>query len=137
MSPPPAADVKTPPRRRDPPSPEAERIARGLRDSIRSHTPNFVGPSSLDGWARDIDLALRLDSRTVEDVEDVVRWCHGDPRGEFWKTNILSGKTLRRQMDQLLVKMRASDAPHANGNGKPGGGMTVRQILQYAKEKPQ
>ncbi len=53
-------------------------------------------------WAKSIDLMLRRDKRDSGKVEKVIRWCQQDA---FWKSNILSTAKLRRQFDQLFMKM--------------------------------
>ena len=37
-----------------------------------------------------------------EVIEKVIKWCQGDP---FWQNNILSTAKLRKQYDQLALKM--------------------------------
>lgn len=106
LSEPSASDVKKPRRVRILPSVEAVRLSEGLLGSIRAHTPRFRGPASLDGWARAVDLMIRVDGRAPGEIEDVIRWAHGSPEGSFWRGNILSGDTLRRQFDRLVVQMK-------------------------------
>jgi len=52
-------------------------------------------------WALHIDRMIRIDSRSVEGIEKVIRWCQED---EFWQNNILSTASLRRQYDTLWLK---------------------------------
>lgn len=125
LSEPSASDVKKPRRARVLPSVEAARLADGLLGSIRSHTPAFRGPSSLDGWARAVDLMIRVDGRSPGEIEEVIRWAHGSPEGSFWRGNILSGDTLRRQFDRLVVQMRE--------RGR-GGRASPSDILKMAAE---
>lgn len=125
LSEPSASDVKKPKRVRVLPSVEAARLAEGLLGSIRSHTPAFRGPASLDGWARAVDLMIRVDGRSPGEIEEVIRWAHGSPEGSFWRGNILSGDTLRRQFDRLVVQMRE--------RGR-GGRASPTDILRMAAE---
>lgn len=100
------------------PGPDAFRLAEDLAGSILRHTPTFRRPPKLDAWAREIDLALRLDGRTVEDVTRAIRFAHVDPAGSFWRPNVLSGSTLRKQLDRLLMQAdRAERDPRAAGLG--------------------
>jgi hypothetical protein len=62
-------------------------------------------------WSLDIEKLHRIDNQSFEDIEAVINWCQAD---DFWKSNILSATTLRKQWDKLIVKVRASSA---NGNG--------------------
>ena len=81
---------------------EEYRLAKLLLDCILEHRPNFKRPN-LQSWAKHIDLMLRVDKRTPEEVEEVIRWCQKD---SFWQANILSTKKLREKFDQLAIKMQ-------------------------------
>lgn len=86
-----------------PPSPEAEVLAGELLGAIRTHAPAFRGPPKLDGWARAIDLAIRIDGRTPDELRRVIAYAHRSAAGSFWRSNLLSGDTLRRQAERLLI----------------------------------
>ena len=88
------------------PSAEAVADARYFLDAILSHKPDFAGPKTLDGWAVEFDRARRLDNRTTAAIRAVIDFAHRDPRGAFWRANILSGKTLREQFDKLEIQSR-------------------------------
>ena len=45
---------------------------------------------------------IRLDNRSAARIEEVLRWSQSDP---FWQNNILSTEKLRKQFDQLELKM--------------------------------
>jgi len=77
-------------------------LAKLLLDCIIEHRPNFKRPN-LQSWAKHIDLMLRVDKRTPEEIEQVIRWCQKDP---FWQVNILSTRKLREKFDQLALKMQ-------------------------------
>lgn len=85
----------------NPSSEHAFRLAELLLSLILFRKPDFKKPN-LQSWARDIDRMLRLDNRTPDRVEAVIRWTQQDP---FWQVNILSAKTLRDKFDQLELKM--------------------------------
>jgi hypothetical protein len=55
-------------------------------------------------WGKDIDLMIRVDKRDVKEIEQVIYWCQGS---SFWQNNILSPRKLRKQYDQLKLKMQA------------------------------
>ncbi|MBP7053134.1 MAG: hypothetical protein KBE65_19175 [Phycisphaerae bacterium] len=58
----------------------------------------------LQRWAGDIGRMIRVDGRTPERIEAVIRWCAKDP---FWSKNILSAASLRKHFDRLeLVRSR-------------------------------
>ena len=54
---------------------------------------------------------IRRENRAPDDIEHVIDWCQQD---DFWKSNILSTVKLRKQFDQLSMKMK-------KGNGNTGG----------------
>ncbi|MBP7053099.1 MAG: hypothetical protein KBE65_19000 [Phycisphaerae bacterium] len=53
-------------------------------------------------WAGDIGRMTRVDGRTRERIEAVIRWCVKDP---FWSKNILSAASLRKHFDRLELQM--------------------------------
>lgn len=57
---------------------------------------------TLQGWAKDIDLLLRIDKADFDEFKRVLQFSQTD---SFWQKNILSGKKLRDQYGALLVKM--------------------------------
>lgn len=84
---------------------EPFRLAELLLNLILARKPNFKKPN-LQSWAKDIDRMLRLDKRTPDRVETVIRWTQQDP---FWQANVLSASTLREKFDQLELKMSCSN----------------------------
>lgn len=76
------------------------KFAELLLAKILEHLPGFKKPD-LNKWAWQMDALMRLDHRSPEEVEAVIRFAQTDP---FWKTNILSVEKLRKQYDQLNAK---------------------------------
>jgi hypothetical protein len=76
------------------------KLAELLLAKILEHLPGFKKPD-LNKWAWQMDALMRLDHRSPEEVEAVIRFAQADP---FWKTNILSVEKLRKQYDQLNAK---------------------------------
>jgi len=66
----------------------------------------------LKNWANDIRLLVERDGRTIEEVEQVIKWVKTE--GNFWFVNIMSGKKLRLQFPKLLLQMKQEGK-------KPGG----------------
>jgi hypothetical protein len=90
------------------------RLATYLFNRIRLNRPEFKQPD-LQAWAKHVDLMLRIDKREPEHVRDVIKWAQADniPRdgtGFCWAVNILSTLKLRKQFDQLAIKMEASQS---------------------------
>lgn len=68
---------------------------------IQNNNPNAKTPN-LQKWADDMRKIVELDKRQPNDVKRVIVWCQKD---DFWSTNILSASKLRKQYDQLFIKM--------------------------------
>lgn len=80
------------------------RLAVYLFNFIKQRNPNYKEPN-LQKWAADADKMIRLDNRPVDEIKAVITWCQKD---EFWQNNILSIIKLRKQYDQLKLKMPSS-----------------------------
>jgi len=79
-----------------------------LLDGILERKPDFRRPE-IPRWAQDMDGMIRLDGRSPERIEAVIRWCARDP---FWSHNILSVAKLRKHFDRLELQM---DGPAPGG----------------------
>lgn len=75
-----------------------------LLNLIRQRNTNFRQPD-LQKWASHVDRMLRIDKRSVDEVEKIITWCQADM---FWQNNILSTEKLRKQYDQLCLKMTSN-----------------------------
>lgn len=108
---------------------DATDLATYLLEAIRSHTPDHaIRESAQVKWARDIDLALRVDKRTPDQLRAAIDFAHrsGDT---FWRPNILSGKKLREKYDQLAMQARRQPAQ------RPSAGPTARELAQRAMDE--
>ena len=78
--------------------------ARRLRDGTLRLFPKQKVPDDkgLNKWAEIIDKMIRLDKRSENDILDVLDFALKD---DFWKQNIRSADKLRKQFDNLYVKM--------------------------------
>lgn len=81
------------------------RLASLLFKLKRKNNPNCK-EDNLQIWAKTFDLAIRMDQRKIKDLEAMVRWTQKD---SFWHKNILSAAAIRRQFDQLTLKMKEDD----------------------------
>lgn len=82
----------------------AIKIADFLFKNIRKINPSFKEPN-LEAWSKDIELALRIDKRTEQELVDCIRWIYTS-EGSFWQKNILSGKKLREKFDTMNMQVR-------------------------------
>lgn len=80
---------------------------------IKETAADFKQPN-LEAWAQDTRLMREGDKRNLEDARVLFQWAHDD---EFWRSNILCPKTLRKQWDRLTVKMGAN----------PNDGLSARE----------
>lgn len=77
------------------------RLAALLFELIRQRNPEHKAPD-LQAWAKHVDLMMRVDGRTPERIEQVIRWSQSD---SFWSRNILSTAKLREKFDALVMNM--------------------------------
>jgi len=78
-------------------------------------------------WFADMDRLLRIDNRDRVEAEKVLRWCQQD---DFWRTNIMSPATFRKQYDKLRMKM---NGPRPGMNRREQNDAKLAEL--YAKEK--
>jgi hypothetical protein len=83
-----------------------------LENNPKAKKPNF------QSWAKHIDLLIRIDKRTQNEIEEVIKWSQRD---SFWSQNILSTKKLRDKFDQLWLKMKGGNS---NGSKRRPGKFT-------------
>jgi len=111
--------------------PDASRLSGMLADLILGNNALNVAlaggkrVATIARWAADIDKLNRVDGQAWGNIEAVIGWCQAD---SFWSSNILSGKKLREQFDQLTAKMSAK---HSVGHGRqvPGSGITREEEI--------
>lgn len=88
----------------------------------RKHT--FKKPD-LQKWAVHVHRMIRLDNRRPDIIAKVIKWAQADT--DFWQNNILSTEKLRKQFDQLEMKMEKE-----RGDTDPEESEAYKQ---YAKSK--
>jgi len=100
---------------------EQYKLALFMRDCVLKNLPNAKVPDStpegLRRWSYDIDLMMRIDCRSPDEIRELMDWAHRDP---FWKANILSPGKLREKWDTLTAhkkrdeeKIRGAPPPQA------------------------
>lgn len=80
------------------------RLSKLLLDQILAFNDRFRKPD-LQKWCAEIDKMIRIDKRSVEEIEILILWVSQD---SFWKANILSTHKLREKFDQLWSKAVAT-----------------------------
>jgi hypothetical protein len=77
------------------------RLAQLLQCLILRNNPSAkIKPTQIQHWAVVADRMMRLDGRTEQDIENVLKWSQND---DFWCGNILSMEKLRSKFDQLTL----------------------------------
>jgi biotin operon repressor len=90
---------------------DALRLAELLLSLILERKIDFKRPD-VSQWAKSIDCMLRLDKRSPERIEAVIRWCQADNgNGQWrgWQDNILSTAKVRQKFDKLELDMRKDE----------------------------
>ena len=77
-------------------------LAEMLLGFINSRNGNFKKPD-LQKWAGEIDKMIRIDNRRACGIMNAICWAQAD---EFWQDNILSTAKLRKQYDQVIMRMK-------------------------------
>jgi len=114
---------------------EQYKLAMFMRQCILSNLPKAKvpkpTPEGLRRWAYDIDLMIRIDCRSPDEIRQLIDWSHRDP---FWKANILSPGKLREKWDTLVAhkqrgeeRIRGAPAVNSYKSGNP--------FLELAKEE--
>ena len=72
---------------------------------IQANTPDWKFKGNKEAWAEHIEKLHRIDGRTYQQIEYMIRWTQKD---EFWQKNILSTAKLREKFNDLIPKLKAS-----------------------------
>lgn len=83
---------------------EAAELVHVLLSSIKKRDQYIKTPKP-KSWEYDLEKLIRLDGRTKDEIVKVIAWVETD---SFWKTNILSASSLRKNFPKLLLKMNES-----------------------------
>lgn len=96
-----------------------------LFSEIKKRKPDYRKPN-LQEWAIHVDRMIRIEKRDPARIESVIRWCQQD---DFWQTNILCTKTLRKQFDRLEMQMDKGQPPKAAPLERDENGLTPADKL--------
>ena len=81
-----------------------------------------ITEAQVKDWTLEADKLLRLDKRDLEEAKRVLEWSQAD---DFWRGNILSMRSFRRQYDRLLLQSKR----------KRPGQVTHEGLKEWLKEK--
>lgn len=93
---------------RKPEQPRADvaEICSYLADKIEEN--GSKRPNVSERWRTEARLLLDNDGRTVEQVKRAIDWCQSDA---FWRANVLSMPTLRKQYERLRLAAQRGSPP--------------------------
>jgi len=107
-------------------------VAEYLYQKLSKHQPNFKKPN-IQVWAKDIDLAIRIDSRTKEQLMACIDWIYSTPKGNFWIANILSGRKLREKFDTMNMQAGQQTQVQAKSSMVDaiyGQGVSAKELIE-------
>lgn len=78
--------------------PELRALCQRLADLIVAN--GSKRPRITKKWLDETRRLIDLDERTIEQIEKAIDWSQGD---SFWRTNVLSMETLRKQYDKMRL----------------------------------
>jgi len=112
---------------------DAQEVASYLLQKIKTHQQNFK-VQNFKAWVKDIDLALRVDGRSKEQLIGCIDWIYGTQRGNFWIANVLSGKKLREKFDTMRMQSTQKQTQKQNANDVIdaiyGQGATALELIE-------
>jgi len=112
---------------------DAQEVASYLLQKIKTNQPTFK-VQNFKAWVRDIDLALRVDGRTKEQMIGCINWIYGSPRGNFWIANVLSGKKLREKFETMRMQSQQRQTQTQTTNAIVdeiyGNGATAQELIE-------
>ncbi len=82
---------------------DAKEVALYLHSAICSVNDSFC--KGYESWIKDIEKALRIDSRSKGELIDCIDWIYSTEKGSFWIPNIMSGKKLREKFDTMNMQV--------------------------------
>lgn len=95
--------------------PDADRLCEHLADRIEGN--GSLRPRITKTWRTAARLMLDKDSRSEQQAHELIDWCQDDG---FWRSNIESMPTLRKQYDRLRLKAQDTTGGVINGRVLPG-----------------
>lgn len=78
---------------------DVEKVCRALVDAVVAN--GSKRPSITKRWRTSARLLIDKDGRSVEQILTAIAWCQND---DFWRANIQSMPTLRKQYDRLRLE---------------------------------
>ncbi|MCL2879910.1 MAG: hypothetical protein FWF29_06680 [Treponema sp.] len=103
---------------------DAIKLSTLLLNAHRAEIPNYLSgkddQKTINRWALDIEKLIRIDQKPPEIIKQVIFWAKTP--GNFWFSNIESGKKLREKYETLYSQMQTrtrSPPPHISADHIP------------------
>ena len=106
------------------------KLAMHLKKEILNQDPTTKTPDDLTRWAIEADRMIRLDKRDPGEAAYLITWAQND---SFWRANILSMGTFRKQYDKL--KRQAMTMNQSRQSPSRGGETAAQRLLREEMEK--
>ena len=113
----------------EPSRPDVDKVCHLLADLIQRNDPKAKVDPASKRWRDAARLLIDNDRRTVDEIEQVIRWCQAD---QFWQSNVLSMPKLREKFQQLALRMRTEQLPVS----RQGAGPTAEDFLAAGGGNP-
>lgn len=99
-------------------SEDVRNLTRQLAQAVKANGFKIPsrGTKANGKWLVEMDRLLRLDGADPAEVASVIGWATAD---EFWRANIQSVPTLRKQYPRLRLRMADDDSVQAVTSGRP------------------
>lgn len=111
---------------------DAIEVADYLLSKIKTTQPNFKGKS--DSWVKDIEKCIRLDKRDMKTLIACINWIY-TPQGEFWQSNILSGKKLREKYDTMEIQSKRNKKKVSVTQTIYEKGLTATEVIEQMERE--
>lgn len=105
--------------------PEVRSLCEYLADRIEANGSNR--PPIGKTWFDACRLMIDRDGRTPDQIRRAIDWCQDD---EFWRANVMSMPTLRRQFDTLRLRAKAQGTPRRRRQSKGERALEVLAQLE-------
>ncbi len=110
---------------------DAYQLTALLREHILSNDAQAkvpaLTPKAMAGWCGEMDLLIRVDNRAPPTIRAVIDWCQAD---SFWRANILSPSSLRKQFSRLYLAMQKPCKPNGAYRGS-----TQREVADDERDR--
>jgi hypothetical protein len=116
------------------PVPGAQVLCDRLAELMKGNDPKAKTGEHTKLWLEAADRLIRIDERHFEEALAVLEWSQQD---EFWKTNVLSMPTFRKQYPRLRmrwqVERQGAAAARTVSREKPAPASTAELLAAYGR----